>query len=196
MTVRPAFPQSSRFLARHGRALGVLACGAMVATALTIGLWPRDPQAALGGGPGGIGSAAVVRVLPTITDADRDCLAEAVYFEARNEPRAGRIAVAHVVLNRATSARYAGSVCEVIRQGENRGRGRCQFSWRCDGLADVPREPAAWADAKAVADEVLEGRDVDPTHGALYYHANYVKPDWAPKLKRTTTIGKHIYYTR
>ena len=82
-----------------------------------------------------------------VDPAERDCLAEAVYFEARSEPRAGQVAVAHVVLNRAASDGHPDRVCEVIREGENRGRGRCQFSWRCDGLADIPRDKAALAKA-------------------------------------------------
>ena len=33
----------------------------------------------------------------------------------------------------------------------------------------------------------------DNTKGALYYHADYVNPQW--KLKKTVTIGRHIFYT-
>jgi spore germination cell wall hydrolase CwlJ-like protein len=134
------------------------------------------------------------RAAATVDPAERDCLAEAVYFEARSEPRAGRLAVAHVVMNRVGSDRYADDVCQVIRQGEQYGRGKCQFSWRCDGLADIPRNMTAWADARAVAEEVLEGGSPDLTHGALFYHATSVKPAWAPRLRRTARIGQHIYY--
>ena len=129
-----------------------------------------------------------------VDPAERDCLAEAVYFEARSEPRAGQVAVAHVVLNRAASDGHPDRVCEVIREGENRGRGRCKFSWRCDGLADIPRDKAALAKAQEVAEEVMLGREPDPTKGALFYHTVSVKPAWAPKLQRVARIGTHVFY--
>lgn len=129
-----------------------------------------------------------------IDPAERDCLAEAVYFEARSEPRTGQVAVAHVVLNRAASEGHPNRVCEVIREGENRGRGRCQFSWRCDGLADIPRDKRAWAEAQALAVEVMLGHEPDPTRGALFYHTVKVKPAWAPKLERVAQIGTHVFY--
>lgn len=129
-----------------------------------------------------------------IDPAERDCLAEAVYFEARSEPVAGRIAVAHVVLNRAASDGHPNRVCEVIREGENRGRGRCQFSWRCDGLADIPRDKRAWAEAQELATEVMLGHHPDPTRGALFYHTVAVNPAWAPKLQRVAQIGAHVFY--
>lgn len=129
-----------------------------------------------------------------IDPAERDCLAEAVYFEARSEPVAGRIAVAHVVLNRAASDGHPNRVCEVIREGEARGRGRCQFSWRCDGLADIPRDKRAWTEAQDIAAEVLLGHHPDPTRGALFYHTVAVNPAWAPKLQRVARIGTHVFY--
>lgn len=128
--------------------------------------------------------------------AERDCLAEAIYFEARGESRRGQIAVAHVVLNRAASEGHPDEVCEVIREGEERGRGRCQFSWRCDGLPDIPTDKQAWAEARDVAEEVMRGKESDPTRGALFYHAIGVKPAWAPKLQRVARIGDHVFYVR
>ena len=43
--------------------------------------------------------------------AEQDCLANAVYFEARGEPLEGQLAVAEVVLNRAASGRYPATLC-------------------------------------------------------------------------------------
>ena len=131
-----------------------------------------------------------------IDPTERDCLAQAVYFEARSEPKVGQVAVAHVVLNRAASDGHPDRVCEVIREGEDRGRGRCQFSWRCDGLADIPRDMRAWEEAKGVAEEVMLGREPDPTRGAMFYHTVKVQPAWAPKLQRVAQIGTHVFYLR
>ena len=132
----------------------------------------------------------------TADHAERDCLAEAIYFESRGEPRDSQVAVAHVVLNRVASKVYPSRICAVIREGEELGKGRCQFHWRCDDKPDVPSEYAAWRDAQALADEILAGEVPDPTRGALFFHAVYVSPQWASRLRRTATIGSHIYYAQ
>ena len=33
----------------------------------------------------------------------------------------------------------------------------------------------------------------DPTNGALFYHADYVNPNWS-FAKKEITIGRHIFY--
>ncbi|WP_119419569.1 cell wall hydrolase [Desertibaculum subflavum] len=128
--------------------------------------------------------------------SERDCLAEAIYFEGRGEPREGQIAIAHVVMNRAAAKGFPGQVCDVIREGESNGTGKCQFSWRCDGKPDTPTDAAAWSTAQKVADSVMQGDATDPTHGALYFHNAKVQPDWSAKFRRTAEIGAHIYYAK
>ena len=44
------------------------------------------------------------------------CLADNMYFEARNQGTAGIIAVSNVVLNRVKSKDYPNTICEVVRQ--------------------------------------------------------------------------------
>ena len=64
----------------------------------------------------------------------------------------------------------------------------------------APRAPEdaesdnAWSAARSVAYTVLFFDPPDPTRGALWYHADYVKPSWAKALSRVTKIGRHIYY--
>ena len=65
------------------------------------------------------------------------CLALNVYFEARSEPIAGKIAVAEVTLNRVASQDYPNTICEVVLQENQNG---CSFSWWCDKKSDVPAE--------------------------------------------------------
>ena len=78
------------------------------------------------------------------------CLADNMYFEARNQGTAGITAVSNVVLNRVKSEMYPNTICEVVRQGPHREswrkdgtyhpvKHRCQFSWYCDGLSDKPK---------------------------------------------------------
>jgi N-acetylmuramoyl-L-alanine amidase len=100
------------------------------------------------------------------------------------------------VLNRVASKAHPARVCSVIREGEELGKGRCQFHWRCDDKPDVPREYAAWLDAQTLADEVLAGGMPDPTGGALFFHAVHVSPQWVSRLRRTTQIGSHVYYAK
>ena len=72
------------------------------------------------------------------------CLANAIYFEARNEPVRGQIAVAQVVLNRVFSPYYPGDVCGVVYQNAHR-RLACQFTFACDGIPDIVREKGPWS---------------------------------------------------
>ncbi|MDH3593714.1 MAG: cell wall hydrolase [Rhodospirillales bacterium] len=123
-----------------------------------------------------------------------NCLALNIYFEARNEPSKGQAAVAHVVLNRVSDPRFPDTVCKVVRQGGERVRHRCQFSWWCDGLSDRPRNRKVWEASKAMAGDVYWGRSEDPTNGAMWYHADYVMPYWGRVFKRGPKIGRHIFY--
>ena len=122
------------------------------------------------------------------------CIALNVYYEARSEPLEGQYAVAHVVLNRVASPRFPDDACTVVRQGLEKGLGRCQFSWYCDGRSDIPKEKDAWLYAQLVAHTVVRGYVKDNTDGSIYYHANYVRPFWSKHYKHTVTLGSHIFY--
>ena len=122
------------------------------------------------------------------------CIALNVYYEARSEPLEGQYAVAHVVLNRVASPRFPDDACTVVQQGLEKGLGRCQFSWYCDGKSDRPTERRAWLDSQLVAHKVVHGYVMDNTDGSVYYHANYVRPFWSKHYKHTVTLGSHIFY--
>ncbi len=130
---------------------------------------------------------------PGGTGADWQCLAEALYFEARGEPLAGQAAVAEVILNRVDAAQFPGSVCGVVRQGAGNGRG-CQFSYACDGQPNAIRERAAYAQVGKVARLMLEGVPRSLTDGATYFHTPAVRPAWARRFEETARIGSHIFY--
>ena len=59
------------------------------------------------------------------------CLANNIYFESRNQPKLGQIAVGQVTMNRVNSPKFPNTVCGVVKQGGEK-RNRCQFSWYCD----------------------------------------------------------------
>ncbi len=122
------------------------------------------------------------------------CLAQNIYFEARSEPVAGMLAVGHVVLNRVASDRFPDSVCKVVRQGGEQRLHRCQFSWWCDGRSDEPLNQVAWDASRLMAWFIYNGQTTDPTGGALWYHADYVKPYWREAFVTGPQIGRHIFY--
>ncbi len=128
-------------------------------------------------------------------EAERECLARAIYFEARGEPVDGRAAVAEVILNRVDSAHWPKSVCGVVGQGASRSTG-CQFSYMCDGAADRVKEGTAWSEAFALASVMLRGAPRRLTDGATHYHATSVSPDWAAAMEQTVAIGEHLFYRR
>jgi N-acetylmuramoyl-L-alanine amidase len=84
------------------------------------------------------------------------CVAVAVYFEARGEPTAGQIAVAHVIQNRIEDPRYPDNACDVVKQGYYWNgmpiRNKCQFSFYCDGKSDDPKNKQAWFNALYIAE--------------------------------------------
>lgn len=126
-------------------------------------------------------------------NADWACLSEALYFEARGESVRGQFAVAEVIMNRVASARFPNSVCGVIRQGTGR-KFQCQFTYTCDGRAEVVSEKLAFSRVQKVARLTLDGRIAPLTNGATHYHTTAVKPRWARVYKRTAKIGVHIFY--
>jgi spore germination cell wall hydrolase CwlJ-like protein len=122
------------------------------------------------------------------------CLAEAIYFEARGEEVRGQMAVAQVILNRAFSGKYPTTVCGVVYQNAHR-RLACQFTFACDRVPDVVREPDMWERAKAIAAEMLDGKLWLPEVGkATHYHAYWVRPGWVREMTKVHKLGVHTFY--
>ena len=124
-----------------------------------------------------------------------DCLAMNVYREAGHEPFEGKVAVAQVTLNRVNSNKFPRDVCAVVYQKSRfTERVICQFSWYCDSKhRNRPVDDEAYEESYRVAKMVfLEDFKLESIEKALYYHADYVNPNW--KLKRIAKIGTHIFY--
>lgn len=120
------------------------------------------------------------------TQRDLDCMAEALYHEARGESRQGQAAVAEVILNRVDSRQFPSSVCAVINQP-------AQFSYTIGGAKPI-RNKAAYQRARAIAETALAGAPRTLTQGATYFHTPAVRPDWSHRFQRTVQIGHHIFY--
>lgn len=131
-----------------------------------------------------------------ITPAEILCLADNIFFEAGNQSDEGKKAVAYVTINRYLSGEYPANLCKIVHQRNNNV---CQFSWVCRSASYKRRknfEQDMWTRSHGIAMIVVDTyqQKSDPTHGALFYHANYVKPGWSRRMLHTTTINDHIFY--
>jgi spore germination cell wall hydrolase CwlJ-like protein len=122
------------------------------------------------------------------------CLADAVYFESRGEPKRGQIAVAQVVMNRVFSGFYPTNVCGVVYQNANR-KFACQFTFACDNVPEVVEEPDMWKQATEIAHDMLDGKLWLPEIGhSTHYHAYWVHPSWVNEMRKMYKIGVHSFY--
>ncbi len=126
---------------------------------------------------------------------DLKCLALNIYREAGNEPFEGKVAVAQVTINRTQNPDFPNEICDVVYQKNNfTGRIVCQFSWYCDSVhRNRPINKELYDESYRVAKMVLlEDFRLESLDQALYYHADYVNPNWG--FKKITKIGQHIFY--
>jgi len=123
------------------------------------------------------------------TAEEHACLAQNIYWEARNESLKGQIAVALVTMERVRDARYPGNVCSVVYDNK-------QFSWYWDGLPDRPKNKKKFEEIALIASAVLDSDTsmYDFTYGATHYHADYVEPYWSQYMVRKTKVDTHIFY--
>ncbi len=122
------------------------------------------------------------------------CLATAIYFEARGEAYRGQVAVGQVVMNRVKHRLYPDTICGVVFQNQQK-RNACQFSFACDGIPERVTEQKPWVQAQEIAKGVVDGSLYLSEVGyATHYHATYVYPHWAPRMKKVTKIGLHVFY--
>ncbi|WP_299352064.1 cell wall hydrolase [uncultured Shimia sp.] len=126
-------------------------------------------------------------------DEEWQCLAEALYFEARGESVKGQFAVAEVILNRVDHNYYPSTLCGVIKQGTGK-KYQCQFTYNCDGVANKIYEQDAYDRVGKVAKFMIDGAPRELTSGATHYHTKAVSPAWSRQYKRTATIGVHHFY--
>ena len=130
------------------------------------------------------------KIVVNATTQDHKCLAEAIYYETGSEPRAGKIAVGNVIVNRANSGIYPSTICEVISHIDSN---KCQFGWACR----VRKEPAGkrWETSKEVATLILSGETTDLSRGALsFYNKRNHKAKKSTTVQRTAIIGNHVFW--
>ncbi len=132
--------------------------------------------------------AALVTAQSQPADLPRElnCLAGAVYFEAKSEALTGQLAVGRVIVARSKSGRFPNSYCGVVFQ-------RAQFSFvRGGGLPGIDRRSKQWRNAVAIAQIAHGGTWRSPVEGALFFHAAHVSPSW--KRTRMAQVQNHVFY--
>jgi N-acetylmuramoyl-L-alanine amidase len=119
-----------------------------------------------------------------------NCIAVAVYHEARGESLEGQLAVAKVIMNRAASGKYPTSWCGVVKQP-------WQFSFvnpRTGYMPSVDQASDSWRKALGVTRLAVANAVQSVPSECLWYHADYVAPSWGRRLTRVEKIGAHIFY--
>lgn len=132
--------------------------------------------------------------IPQSRDRAVECLATAIYYEARGETDRGKRAVAQVILNRTRSVAFPHSVCGVVFQGSDLRTG-CQFSFTCDGSMSILPVPAIYQQVRRIANEALSGNVELSVGTATHFHTIYIVPYWATSLDKLAIVDHHIFYT-
>lgn len=141
------------------------------------------------------------------TQTSLDCLAEAMFYEARGEGKMGMFVVGEVIRARVKDDVYEfknlNTYCEVIHQ-PSRDKQRpwlCAFSYYCDGLpevynADKPSEVLAMQNAYEMAERIYYEpilTQLNFTGGALYYTQHKVSQGWMERTVITLVFKGHTF---
>ncbi|MBF0269333.1 MAG: cell wall hydrolase [Alphaproteobacteria bacterium] len=129
-----------------------------------------------------------------------DILARTLWGEARGETKAGREAVASVVLNRIAYARQKGgrywwgndvvSVC--LKPW--------QFScWNANDPNRAKLEAVGvgnkiFDQCLRIARQAVDGELEDSVSGATHYHVDGLSPPWAKSREPVAKVGRHVFY--
>lgn len=162
----------------------VAAQPATIATPAVAAIAPNAETDA-GTAQAGIGTEANAPRAAAFDHRHLNCIAKVVHHEAGNQPRAGQIAVAQVLINRVKHG-FGNDVCAVANQPG-------QF-FRLSRYRPN-RNSETWAQAMDVARTVMAGDARDHAKGALYFHANWAKPDrFFRGRTRLVRVEDHDFY--
>jgi spore germination cell wall hydrolase CwlJ-like protein len=134
--------------------------------------------------------AVFLALVPSIAFASEssiDCIAKAIFHEARAESVEGKLAVGYVILNRTkVSEHFPDTPCAVIYQpGQFIGIRK-----------ETMKNHDQYDKARSIAEEVVSSPDDDNTNGALYFHNVHVHPSWSRGMIASVKIGNHMFYKK
>lgn len=124
---------------------------------------------------------------------DTECLALAMYHEARGEGTQGMKAVAFVIYNRMKSGRFPNSICQVVLQ-------KSQFSFIGDRNTDSIKSWGVFEQALAMSVDLLDNNGFEneksPVGNALFFNslARGGKSVYSYGRKFIATIGNHHFF--
>jgi spore germination cell wall hydrolase CwlJ-like protein len=136
------------------------------------------------------------QIIPNYDAEDRDYMIRTIAFEASDEPKAGKIAVAYVILNRIKSGAWGDRIKDVVTQP-----GQFEpWTTRREAIEKLSLDDPRDRNAAQIADAVLTGQIPDPTAGATYFLNPAVVrqrrggslPSWAQGEGQS--IGRHSFY--
>lgn len=119
-----------------------------------------------------------------MADSEVECLAKIIHHEAANQPEAGQLAVAHVVLNRLASPRFPKSVCAIALQPG-------QFF---NVHAYDPSGDRRWSHSLSIARQAMAGEGASVAPGALFFHTAGYNSAFFRSRPRVTQIAGHVFY--
>lgn len=123
---------------------------------------------------------------------DLECLAFAIYGEARGEKRIGMTAVAFVIHNRLTNRKRWNydNYCNVVTA-------KGQFSFKIRRPKN-DREYESWNYTLELANHLIVENGFDkiesPVHNATFFNSLESQEEWMGKRKFITKIGNHYFY--
>lgn len=127
----------------------------------------------------------------TVDERELNCLANNIYYEARNQSELGQLAVGLVTVTRAKNEKWNNTICGVVHE-------RKQFSWTWDGKQNLARHEDSMQYLRALnlASRILYGEfdSVREMFTADHYHTTKVHPSWANKMEKIAVIDNHIFY--
>lgn len=127
----------------------------------------------------------------TVDNRELECLANNIYYEARNQSSLGQLAVGLVTVTRAEHEKWSKTICGVVHEPK-------QFTWTWDKKQKLGqnKDSIEYLRALNLASRILYG-DFDSMRemfNADHYHTTKVHPGWANKLAKIATIDNHIFY--
>jgi spore germination cell wall hydrolase CwlJ-like protein len=123
--------------------------------------------------------------MPEEVSPELNCLAGAVYFEARNETLDGQLAVARVIVARSRSGRFPPAIaawCTSLRSFPSSTAARCLSS-------TITPPPGAGAGHRR---NRHDGSWQSPVEGAMFFHSARISPKW--HRQRVARIDNHVFY--
>ena len=119
--------------------------------------------------------------------------AATLFMETSGELPAGRVAVAHVLVNRLKNGKFGRTLAEICLRYR-------QFSGWNDkdpnGIRFAVAPDELLEPFEQILSNALSGKSADPTSGALfYYNPRVANPNWNFKeLIQTAKIGNHLFF--